>query len=124
MSAAHRSEAQFQGCTNFKVDYHRNGICGWPFFVVTFDYAELYGNTTRRMVATVPTVSDDSRISRADCIVCVLDVDLLHQGVIGFGRNSWRGDDFAEAISAAIDAHIGQDALDPVGDENDDKIYW
>ena len=63
------------------MDYHRNGICGAPFYVFLFRDNE----QKRNMVATV---FDES----AHC--AVFDVDLLAQGNIKFGENSWRGDNY------------------------------
>ena len=49
--------------SNFKVDRHRNGISGWPFYVVTFDWLKREGNL-RHMVATVPNEHKD-KLTRA-----------------------------------------------------------
>lgn len=88
--------------TNFKVDHHRNGVSGWPFWVVTFNWND--DGKTRRMVATVPDVGESNTISRSDAVISVLDIDLLAAGDIAFGSNSWRGDHFMDAVWEAIDA--------------------
>ena len=90
-------------CTNFKVDHHRNGVGGWPFWVATFDWND--DGQTRRMVATVPDVGEGSSLTRNDYVISVLDIDLLAKGDIAFGSNSWRGDQFADDVWKAIEAH-------------------
>lgn len=90
-------------CLNVKVDHHRNGIAGWPFWVVTFDWND--NGQTRRMVATVPDVGEGSSLTRNDYVISVLDIDLLAKGDIAFGSNSWRGDQFADDVWKAIEAH-------------------
>lgn len=68
---------------------HRNGVSGVPFSVVHFrdeDRSEMYGIV----------FSDDS-----DCFVAVFDKKLLAAGVIAFGQNSYRGDDYADFLRDA-----------------------
>lgn len=100
--------------TNTKVSWHRNGISGWPFYVVLFDMQ--HNGVLHRMVATLPctTEPEDSELPRSrdvvnvhreHCVVSVLCVDKLAAGDITFGSNSWRGDDFADALWDAIDLH-------------------
>lgn len=86
--------------TNSKVAYHRNGISGWPFYVVTFNWKD--GAKDRRMVATVPVAEGSLR--RSDCVISVLDVDMLANGDTAFASNSWRGDHFADDVWKAINA--------------------
>lgn len=90
--------------TNIKVASHRNGVCGWPFWVVSFDWQN-EDRVSRRMVATIPYVGEDSKLNREDCIVCVLCVDQLAAGDVAFGSNSWRGDHFADRLWKAIDEY-------------------
>lgn len=71
---------------------HRNGISGNHFHVVTFDY-EGEAALPQRMVGIV---FDEPGT------VAVLDTDLLANGDIGFGSNSWRGDYFENDLRAAI----------------------
>jgi len=89
--------------TNTKIAHHRNGIGGWPFWVVAFDWND--EGLVRHMVATVPDVGEGSSLTRNDYVISVLDVGLLASGDIEFGSNSWRGDDFAPAVWKAIDAY-------------------
>jgi hypothetical protein len=72
-------------------DRHRNGVGGRPFSVYLLDDHEC-GDTK------VAIVFDDA----PDC-VAVLSIDLLTEGDIGFGSNSWRGDQYAWAISRLLE---------------------
>ncbi len=69
------------------IAYHRNGICGAPFYVVLFRGEE------GRIVGI---------LFDRECHCAVFDVDRLHQGNIAFGSNSWRGDHFEPALRNAI----------------------
>lgn len=90
--------------SNYKVDYHRNGVGGWPFYVVSFDWQD--EGQTRKMVATVPCPTEgDPKLTRDDYVISVLDIGLLAQGDIAFGSNSWRGDQFHYYVWQAIDAY-------------------
>lgn len=72
--------------------YHRNGICGEPFKVCTF---EMYENgQNRRMVAI--RFADDK--PHGNPRIAVFDLDLLAEGEIRFIENSWRGDRFADDL--------------------------
>ncbi len=69
------------------IEYHRNGICGAPFYVVLFHEAE------SRKVGIL--------FGRAyHC--AVLDVTQLHAGEITFGSNSWRGDHYEPDLRKAV----------------------
>lgn len=72
-----------------EVARHRNGICGVPFTAVLFDDAD-----EGRMVAVV----FDSDRGSPRC--AVLRVSTLAQdgGTVAFGVNSWRGDQYADAL--------------------------
>jgi hypothetical protein len=73
------------------VAYHRNGVSGQPFHVVLFDNIE-----GRHIEQCVGIVFDGTKR------VAVLNVDKLTQGVIAFGRNSYRGDRFSPMLKQAI----------------------
>ena len=75
-----------------EVSFHRNGICGEPFKVCTFEMTE-YGET-KRMVA----IRFDDDEPRGNPRIAVFDLDLLAQGEIRFTRNSWRGDHFVDEL--------------------------
>ena len=78
-----------------EVAYHRNGICGVPFYAVRFN-ADIDG-TPRRMVAI--RFEEESYINPR---VAVLDVDILSDVGVAFGANSWRGDHFSTIVEDAI----------------------
>lgn len=67
-------------------DHHRNGVSGRPFTVHLIDDHDS-GDTK------VVIMFDGDE----DC-VAVLSVDLLAQGDIAFGSNSWRGDVYAHEL--------------------------
>src|SRR5271165_1765008 len=78
------------------VEHHRNGVGGWPFWVVTFKYTDNDRNP-RLMVATAfatGNVESDHPRAFEDCMIAVLDrFDPMY---------AWRGDVFAEHIISAI----------------------
>jgi len=73
------------------VAYHRNGVSGNDFCVITFD--TISEGERYHMVATV---------FKEKGSVAVFDREKLGMGVIGFGLNSWRGDDFEEELRKII----------------------
>jgi hypothetical protein len=75
------------------IQHHRNGVMGEPFYAITFT------EEGSRKVATV---------FQANWHVAVLDIDLLAAGNITFGENSWRGDNYAPQLRAAIAAKYGE----------------
>lgn len=72
------------------IDYHRNGICGLPFYVATFRDDD--GST--KVAITFPDAPE--------CATAVLDVGLLAAGNVKFGENSWRGDHYHDDMLAWI----------------------
>lgn len=81
-----------------KVDYHRNGVAGAPFYAVLFEMVE--GGKKRNMVASVFTDKGG--------YCSVYDVDLLAKGSVTFGENSWRGDHFQEELMRLIKKHSSE----------------
>lgn len=90
------------------VEYHRNGIGGEPFYACRFtDPAE-----RREFIATVfppDPIKSGPNAGTADWRmengwhsprVAVLALDLLPS--VEFGVNSWRGDNYADALYDAI----------------------
>jgi hypothetical protein len=71
-------------------DYHRNGISGAPFHVFLFD--DIQDENTRKV----------GILFEAPYHCAVLDVAKLASGSIGFGFNSYRGDNFEPSLRAAI----------------------
>lgn len=63
--------------------HHRNGVSGRPFTVYLIEDRDC--GDTKVMI----------KFDDADDCVAVLSVDLLAEGDIGFGSNSWRGDNYA-----------------------------
>jgi hypothetical protein len=79
-----------------KIAYHRNGVCGEPFKAVIFQ------DDGKRMVAVrFEDEPKDGGFSAPRC--AVFDLDLLAQGVIEFGANSWRGDHYADELDKLLE---------------------
>jgi hypothetical protein len=76
--------------TIIAIAYHRNGICGTPFHVVLFHDKAIPGSRKVAIVFDQPH----------HC--AVLSLTSLERGVIAFGSNSWRGDQYEPALRAAI----------------------
>ena len=77
-----------------EIAHHRNGVSGAPFHVVTFTDKQV---PRVRLVAVVMEGMEDEEY------VAVFDRDLIGQGIIEFGVNSWRGDRYSRELRAAID---------------------
>lgn len=77
-----------------EVAYHRNGVGGEPFYVIKFISTE--DGRASNMVGVVYPENG---------YVSVFDRDLLGQGVIAFGYNSFRGDHFEGHLRHAIMEH-------------------
>jgi hypothetical protein len=73
-----------------EIAYHRNGIGGEGFHVVTFHCNENHSD----MVGVV--FEGPGRVA-------VFDRDLLGKGVIEFAVNSWRGDEFEPSLREVIE---------------------
>lgn len=71
-------------------DYHRNGICGAPFHAVLFD--DVGDENTRKLAI----------VFEAPHHCAVLDVAKLAQGIVAFGRNSYRGDVFEDSLRQSL----------------------
>ena len=70
------------------IAYHRNGICGAPFYPVIFRDPD-----EGRMLGVV---------FDADHHVAVFNLDKLALGNVAFGVNSWRGDRYEPHLRRAI----------------------
>lgn len=85
-----------------EIAYHRNGVSGEPFYVVTFT------DDGRDMVAVV-FPDDTGSFTKPDTFTnphtAVFDRQLLGEGTIAFGVNSFRGDHFDSDLRHAITAH-------------------
>jgi len=73
------------------IAYHRNGVSGNGFHVVTFINKD--GNKNMHMVA----ILFENRFD-----IAVLNTDLLSAGVISSGENAWRGDNFEPELRSEI----------------------
>ena len=82
------------------VQYHRNGVSGMPFYAVNFDDKDI-GN----MIGVVfPKYDSDKEIyiGEFNPRVAIFKTELLGQGNITFGENSFRGDCYAHYLIEAI----------------------
>lgn len=83
-----------------KLDYHRNGVCGQGFYAGIVDDDE----SGRMVVVRVP--KDDDGNEQAGGVLCfALNIDMLKDGNVEFGHNSWRGDHYADVMDKAIKKH-------------------
>jgi hypothetical protein len=80
-----------------KIAYHRNGVAGEPFKAVVFQYdgKKMLG------IRFEDGAPDSIGFSNPRC--AVFDLELLAQGVIEFGENSWRGDQFADELDKLLE---------------------
>lgn len=82
--------------TIIDIDYHRNGISGEGFYVMTFNMQD--GDILRHMVGVV--YPDDGGYCS------VFDIDELQKDNIKFAQgNSWRGDSYESDLRRAIDEY-------------------
>jgi len=70
------------------IAYHRNGVCGNGFVVVTFDYKDSIYHNMMAVLFEEP----------GNC--AVFDMDLFPN--IKFAENSWRGDYFEDVLRKEI----------------------
>lgn len=77
--------------------YHRNGVGGEPFCVVTFRHAEC-----GEMVAVLFANDDRPEGQFANPRTAVFNRELLGQGVIAQFKNAFRGDNFDAPLRAAV----------------------
>ena len=84
-----------------EIEYHRNGICGNGFNIVNFVFQD--GRKYRKMMAVIFE-------EKGNC--AVFDQEMLGQGNIKFGENSWRGDDFEKDLRREIELYY-DDAIVP-----------
>ena len=71
-----------------RVAFHRNGICGNGFHVILF--TQLDGTKMQGVVFEEPGN------------IAVFDRDLVGQSNVDFYSNSWRGDEFEQALREAV----------------------
>lgn len=73
-------------------EYHRNGVGGLGFDVILFR-----DNAEGKEFVGIDFGLQADRDTGGICFA-VLCLELLDDGEIGFGRNSWRGDMYAHAL--------------------------
>jgi len=90
-----------------EIAYHRNGVSGEPFYVVTFTAPPVVGEmpgSRGEMVAVVFDMDADD-MPESTRRTAVFDRELLGAGVIAFAENSWRGDHYDHELRQAIRAN-------------------
>lgn len=98
-----------------EIAYHRNGVGGVPFYVLTFRDMNEDG---REMVGVVfphdiDSEKDDEQWLPTDGRyrnppTAVFGREMLGKGIIAFGENSFRGDQFDLVLRRAIVDHVGR----------------
>lgn len=73
---------------------HRNGVAGTPFTVYLIE--DQTTGDTKVAIKFGDTYRD----------VAVLSIEMLEKGDIGFGSNSWRGDNYGLAIDKIEQAEL------------------
>jgi len=83
--------------------WHRNGICGVGFYAILFDDLD----EKKKMVASL---FDEAGYC------AVYDVAQLAEGNVEFARgNSWRGDQYAEALRPLLSEFLKSNETNRVG---------
>lgn len=95
------------------IAHHRNGVGGESFAVIRF----FCHQEQRNMIGIVFHALEDGNHSGR---VAILDTDLIGDGVIAFGVNSWRGDHYEHALRTEMAkwwpwADYGPDLPVPLG---------
>lgn len=91
-----------------EIAYHRNGISGAGFFVVKFIDTDVPKPKTRLIDKMNQIEGAEGRmigiVFDEPYHVAVFDRGLLAQDVIAFGRNSFRGDYYEDALRKAVES--------------------
>ena len=87
-----------------EIAYHRNGVSGIPFHVLTFTDED-----GSRKIAIAFGAENGTGVDLDFPAVAVFDFDKLAAGEIGFGVNSWRGDRYAPFVKREIDKHNAEE---------------
>ena len=78
--------------------WHRNGVCGDPFEVLSFTMKENNSDPCRMLAIRFKDDPKDKDGFTAPKIA-VLNIDLLNHGIIEMHEgNAWRGDHFADHL--------------------------
>ena len=104
------------------IQYHRNGICGEPFYVINFDDKEI-GNMIGVVFPEYDEKKDEYKVG-FNPKVAVFKTDLLAKGNINFGENYFRGDHFSDPLIKAINKRNKKTMKDYMGSiqKNSKKI--
>ena len=80
-----------------KAAYHRNGVCGEPFQLLTFEMAE---DGTKHKMLAIRFADENPDENGFSCPkIAILDIEMLSKGIISTGEgNAWRGDVFADHL--------------------------
>ncbi len=85
------------------IQYHRNGVGGEGFHVVTFQTRESTAEQYLPFVGIVFGLDEEDSGETWNGRVAIFDRDLLGAGNITFGVNSWRGDRFESWLRQQIE---------------------
>jgi hypothetical protein len=95
-----------------EIAYHRNGVSGEPFYAVTFTDPKQPEHTFLATVFPPDPLQDGPMEGEPDWTssqgwhnprIAVVAIDLLPS--VTFAHNSWRGDNYMQALYAAILEH-------------------
>lgn len=98
-----------------EIAYHRNGVSGAGFHVIKFVDPQV-GKPKTRLIDQMNEIEGAQGkmlgiVFDAPYHVAVFDRGLLSQDVIGFGRNSWRGDYYESDLRKACEGYSKFDWL-------------
>jgi hypothetical protein len=80
-----------------KAEYHRNGVCGEPFELLTFEMSE--NGAKSKMLAIRFADRNPDKYGFECPKIAILDIEMLSKGIISMGDgNAWRGDVFADHL--------------------------
>lgn len=84
---------------------HRNGVSGMPFHIIKF--RDVSPDEPKRNMVGILFNYDEIEEARkkkdwTNPYCAVFDLDLLSEGNITFGENSFRGDHYADALFDAV----------------------
>jgi hypothetical protein len=82
-----------------EIAYHRNGVAGNGFHVVTFKGGRRISQGVNRNFPEMVAI-----VFEEPGNVAVFDRELLGEGIIAFAENSWRGDYYEKELRAVINA--------------------
>lgn len=88
-----------------EIAHHRNGVSGVPFYVIKFR-DETPDEPWHEMVGVIFDRDEYEQARKKgdwpNPYCAVLDTDMLTNGIVTFGPNSFRGDAYVDALCGAI----------------------